>query len=178
MTVGSGWAEFNDATAKLRGVMVAGKGTFSGSFTADSVDAIDSINIRDGAVSASYAFQNARVKGKAMLDMSFTIPAQPLAPLVEMIVPAHRTIDLGMGDGPTYSVYRNGVLIETINGPVFYGALPLYGDHSIAYMDFVLRFVDYQAPAGQSITYHIVVYPGSEPRGQIWGTAFVNCRKK
>ena len=50
MTLPSGWAEFN-SDAVFRGRMDAAGGTFSGVFSADAIEVIDTINVRDGAVS-------------------------------------------------------------------------------------------------------------------------------
>lgn len=111
MSIPAGWAEFNDATAVIRGRMVAASGTFSGTFAADVIDAVDTINIRNGAVSAYYGFGFAA----GSQDATFTIPAQPHASVVDIIAPimvesfgksAYRTNMEGRAE-----VYRDGVLV-------------------------------------------------------------------
>lgn len=108
--------------------------------------------------------------------MSFTIPAQQNVPVIEVIVPGYYVSDTS-GNATSYSLYRNGVLLAKVSSPAELGYMPLYGDHATAYIDFPLRYVDYQAPAGQALTYRVVVVNG-QYKAQIWGTAFVNCRKK
>lgn len=183
MSIPSGWAEFNDATAKLRGVMVAGKGTFSGEFTADSLDAFESINIRDGAVSTSYGFQFGRTTGQPLLDVTFTIPAQTFAPLIEIIVPANYSIQQS-GGTPNYALYRNGALIGQSTSPVPVGVAYYSGYQSGSSihvggvnMETPMRFVDFEADRGVANTYRVLVNNG-DYIGQIWGTVFVKCRKK
>lgn len=74
--------EVVDATAILRGHLLAASGTFSGSFAADNVEAIDSINIKGGAVGAyiyaqpSFVYKsNGSSSVKVFTGWRFTLPA-------------------------------------------------------------------------------------------------------
>ena len=68
-----------DAGAKIRGHMVAGSGTFSGTFASDNVDALSEINIRDGAVSSHFVFG-----ADGSRDITFNIPDLGGTYMVEM----------------------------------------------------------------------------------------------
>lgn len=138
--MGSGYAEFNDATSKIRGMMVAGKGTFSGTFSADNVNAISHINVRDGAVSAHLGFNFPSGSRTA----AFAVPADKETSIADITIP----LDVwGEGSYPgaaaTVKLSKNGVLIATalISLP-----LPQYAD-TIAGNPFAgfsqgIRFID------------------------------------
>lgn len=79
----SGYAEFNDSTAVLRGIMVAGKGEFSGQFDSNNIDAISHINVRDGAISANYGL-NFPAGSKSC---AFYVPYVSEATLVDITIP-------------------------------------------------------------------------------------------
>lgn len=66
----AGWLEMNDADAVFRGSVVAGEGYFSGTVSADRLDVLTNINIREGAIS-SYLV----VGRKAERDFEIVIPA-------------------------------------------------------------------------------------------------------
>lgn len=63
--------------ATIRGTIGGSIGTFSGKFSADTINAVESINIRDGAVSTYYIFstKNEEVNGN-FSDVIFTVPGQ------------------------------------------------------------------------------------------------------
>ena len=113
----AGYAEFNDSTSKIRGVMVAGKGTFSGIFSAQNVNAISHINVRDGAVSAHIGFGFPSGAKTA----AFTVPANSETSVADIIIPLNVWAE-GPPDGraATASLYKNGVLLSTA-----YISLPL-----------------------------------------------------
>lgn len=52
MSENGGHIEINDGNAVIRGILAGADGTFSGKFSARSINAIRKINIRDGAVSS------------------------------------------------------------------------------------------------------------------------------
>ena len=112
-TLPDGWAEFNDAYAVIRGHMVAGSGTFSGTFASDNVNAVQEINLKDGCVSSWYHFT---VSDKT--DFTFVVPGSPWAMFHEIIIPAelcYITDPAGHGGGNKRRVaaaemYRDGEL--------------------------------------------------------------------
>ena len=69
-----------DAGAKIRGHMVAGTGSFSGTFASDNVDALSEINIRGGAVSSHLIF----TPPVGSRDFTFTVPSFDSEYLVEI----------------------------------------------------------------------------------------------
>jgi hypothetical protein len=81
--VDSGYAEFNDSTSKLRGFMVAGQGTFSGAFSADNIDAVSHINVRDWAVSTYVGFSFPT----NVSSIAFSVPAQEGTSVADISVP-------------------------------------------------------------------------------------------
>ncbi|MGH1374431.1 MAG: hypothetical protein ACRBBW_20510 [Cellvibrionaceae bacterium] len=82
MSLAPGTAEFNDATAILRGDMVLGQGTFSGEFSSQNIAAVNTLNIRDGAASSFYAFSSA-----GATDVTFTVPAQAINTVSVLHIP-------------------------------------------------------------------------------------------
>lgn len=66
----AGWLEMNDADAVFRGSVVAAEGYFSGTVSADRLDVLTKINIREGAIS-SYLV----VGRKSERDFEIVIPA-------------------------------------------------------------------------------------------------------
>lgn len=62
---------FVHGDATIRGTIGGSFGTFSGRFTADTINAVQSINIRDNAVSVYYLFYPS-----SSTDMSIVIPPQ------------------------------------------------------------------------------------------------------
>lgn len=90
--------------------MMAGVGgTFSGTFSSMNVDAVENVNIRDGAVNAFYGFNFPRGSG----NISFTVPHQPFARVVEIMLP-FEVYEYGKSDGrgAVITVYKNGVLFK------------------------------------------------------------------
>ncbi len=63
---------------KIRGTIGGSQGTFSGKFSADAINAVESIHIRDGAVSAYYGFGRPPMVNGEFTDFTFTLPAQSM----------------------------------------------------------------------------------------------------
>ncbi len=110
--------------AKIRGSIGAAKGTFSGSFSADAVNAVDYINVRDGAVSTYYSFR-AGVNANGYLNTQFALPPQRFEALYRISLALQCSIvfdrDCFGGDcsETTYYAgirfYRHGVLLSHIH---------------------------------------------------------------
>lgn len=62
--------------ATIRGTIGGSIGTFSGKFSADTINAVESINIRDGAVSTYYIFSTKNEENGNFSDVIFTVPGQ------------------------------------------------------------------------------------------------------
>jgi len=107
--VDTGYAEFNDSTSKLRGIMVAGTGTFSGTFSAQNIDAISHVNVRDGAVSAHIGFNFPQGSTSA----AFAVPGQLHASVADITIPISV-----LSDGPSEAnpgfieLHKNGQLLQ------------------------------------------------------------------
>lgn len=201
MSLGPGWAEFNDANAIIRGRVVAAKGTFSGEFATDNIDAVGEVNIRGNAISTYYGFSfgsGAKVGG-------FTIPAQQFTSIADITVPI--TIESkGTGAVGKATLRKNGSIIETLDiilntsytpsrdvGMIMVPAS--YGYFSMMY---VLRFIDFNVSSSSNSTYEVSLEDGlairywteskpipvvkSEETGRntlrIHGSAVVGCRKR
>ena len=119
-----GYIEINDTDSIIRGTMAGVNGTFSGTFSSNNIDAVSSVNVRDGAVSAYYHFHF----DKSSSDFSFTILKQPFTSIVDIVIPV-LIEEVGEGDpnarwlGPltpvregyiptTVTIYKNGVLFS------------------------------------------------------------------
>lgn len=188
MAIPAGWAEFNDATAVIRGRIVAATGTFSGTFSADNVEAVKEMNIRNGAVSAYYGFSFAA----GAKDITFTIPAQPIAPLADIVVPlvvqavgigAQGRVDLYRNDALVWSEY---VQLDTESTYIFRN--DFYNNENLTIAQ-VVRFIDFNMNVSTPTTYRIVLTDGTfqapnPANGQGFmtlyfsGTATVGCRKR
>lgn len=147
MTLPSGYAEFNDGDAVIRGRIAGSDGTFSGSFDAANIDAIESINVRDGAVSAYYNFMFPDGSMKAV----FKIPVQKYTQIADIIIPIRMS-----ALGYTYPIhaakidlYKNGVLLS--HAEIYFdgwtsksGGKAQNNDtlHRLEYLQ-VVRFVDF-----------------------------------
>ena len=162
MTIPAGWAEFNDATSVIRGRLVAATGTFSGTFSADVVDAVDTINIRDGAISAYYGFSFASGSQTA----SFSIPAQEYASIVDVVVPISIECWGEPWRGKTMNAYaefyKNDALMarETISIPtnVFEQSPGAEFDRFTSdYMASpqVIRYIDLDVSTSAPVTYRV-----------------------
>jgi len=204
MSIPAGWAEFNDATAVIRGRMVAASGTFSGTFSADVIDAVDTINIRNGAVSAHYGFGFA----KGSQTATFTIPAQPHASVVDVIVPI--MIESWGDNQPVgqgfVEFYKNSGMIgrDSIFIPTAYhqhSGLGAEGEYTYRtyYMSALqcVRYLDLEVSPNTSTTYMVRLINSSNlsqlnpAPGDIWfwqrmscvrlgllGAIVVGCRKR
>lgn len=146
MTLPSGYAEFNDGDAVIRGHIAGSDGTFSGSFDAANIDAIESINVRDGAVSAYYNFMFPDGSMKAV----FKIPVQKYTQIADIIIPIRMS-----ALGYTYPIhaakidlYKNGVLLS--HAEIYFDGWTSKGGgkaetvilHRLEYLQ-VVRFVDF-----------------------------------
>ena len=148
MTLPSGYAEFNDGDAVIRGRIAGVDGTFSGSFDAANIDAIESINVRDGAVSAYYNFEFPNKSMKAV----FQIPAQKYTQIADIIMPI-RMSALGIIEpwqAAKIDLYKNGVLLS--HAEVYFNGWTTKSNkreeryttsHRLEYLQ-VVRFVDFE----------------------------------
>lgn len=106
----TGYAEFNDAASKICGIMVAGRGSFSGTFSAQNINAISHINVRDGAVSAYLGFSFPT----SVRTAAFAVPHQKETAIADISIPISV-----MARGPsekypaTVRLYKNGTLLES-----------------------------------------------------------------
>lgn len=130
----NGYIEINDTNSKIRGMMAGAGGTFSGTFSSTNVNAVENINIKDGAVNAFYGFSFPRDSE----TISFTVPHQPFARVVEILIPIE-VFEYGesQGSGAEITVYKNGVLFkhETI-APVIGAEVIILNDYT-GYMETV-----------------------------------------
>lgn len=147
MTLPSGYAEFNDGNAVIRGRIAGANGTFSGSFDAANINAIESINVRNGAVSAYYNFMFPDGSMKAV----FKIPVQNYTQIADIIIPI-RMSALGY-TSPIHAakidLYKNGVLLS--HAEIYFDGWTSEGGgreerneilHRLEYLQ-VVRFVDF-----------------------------------
>lgn len=72
-----------NGNALIAGDMDAGDGTFAGTFAADNIGAVQSINIRDGAVTATTFFN----LSSEQTDFTFYIDPPDTATAIELIIP-------------------------------------------------------------------------------------------
>lgn len=159
----SGWAEFNDVDARLRGVLVATDGTFSGKLKADSVEAVSALNIRDGAVSAYYGFS---ASGSAL---SFVVPAQNLVDVVEVSIPVSLSAN---GTAFSYSVR----VTITKNGTVWRDqTFSQSNDYSVYSVLMGIKFFDFDG-INSNVTYRVTL--SGSYGAAFTGTAIVACRKR
>jgi len=161
MSVPDSYAEFNDATAIIRGIMAGTNGTFSGTFSTLNLNVVEAINIRDGAVSAYYGFGFQ----KGAPSCSFFIPKQEYTQVADISIPIE-TIEVGSAistsGGSIISLYKNGVLLQSET------LLPSAGTYTRTihdeertyynYMAYIqgLRFVDFDVT--ENSTYEVQVY--------------------
>ena len=122
----NGYIEINDTNSNIRGMMAGARGTFSGTFSSVNVDAVQNVNIRDGAVNAFYGFNFP----KGSTSISFTVPHQPFARVLEIMLPIE-VYEYGRsnGSGAVITVYKNGVLFKQATiAPVIGGIEGKYWD--------------------------------------------------
>lgn len=105
----TGYAEFNDSTSKMRGIMVAGTGTFSGTFSAQNINAISHVNVRDGAVSAHIGFNFPQGSTSA----AFAVPGQLDASVADITIPISVVSDGPSATHPGFiELHKNGQLLQ------------------------------------------------------------------
>lgn len=173
----AGWAEFNDVNAVIRGAIIGVTGTFSGEITADSVNAVEEMNIRDGAVSTNLglAYPNVGVFGRTNVD--FVIPGQPFAQAVNIVLPM--ACQMGGRNEQGWVIlraYRQGVLIWEEQWDSFYldGFTNTYTFQWYANM----RFLDLQVEPAASVSYRFEIAWPTAMQASFFGTAFVSARKR
>ena len=148
MTLPSGYAEFNDGDAVIRGRIAGVDGTFSGSFDAANIDAIESINVRDGAVSAYYNFEFPNKSMKAV----FQIPGQKYTQIADIIIPIRMSAlgNIEAWQAAKIDLYKNGVLLS--HAEVYFNGWTTKSNkreeryttsHRLEYLQ-VVRFVDFE----------------------------------
>lgn len=161
MTLPSGYAEFNDGDAVIRGRIAGSDGTFSGSFDAANIDAIESINVRDGAVSAYYNFEFPNKSMKAV----FQIPAQKYTQIADIIIPIRMSAfgTVKANEAGKIDLYKNGVLLSHaevyFDGWTTKSAASKNGSggstrHRLEYLQ-VVRFVDFEVT--EKSTYEFIL---------------------
>lgn len=171
-----GWAEFNDANAVIRGAIIGATGTFSGEVTADSVNAVREMNIRDGAVSTNMGLAYPTL-GLPRRTVEFTIPGQPFAQAVNIVMPIACQMPGNNEQGfVTLSVYRNGVLIWQENWSSFNldGFTRTYTFQWYANM----RFLDLQVDPVSSVGYRFEITQPTAMQASFYGTAYISARKR
>lgn len=160
----------------IRGRMVAMTGTFSGTFTADQVDVIENINIRNGAVSSYIQYSRKKEPGEtAIQHLEWTIPAQPFGSVIDITIPT--TVRLLAGSyvtfvPPVVSVYRNGILVARHKVNYLSGDLSLFAS---------IRYLDFDVPRDTAVTYRVEVQNTASGRPlRIWfkGKALTGIRKR
>ena len=178
-----GYIEINDTNSSIRGTMAGVDGTFSGTFSSNNIDAVSSVNVRDGAVSSYYHFHFA----KNSSDVSFTVLKQPFTSIVDIVIPVSieesgegspnaewHFQDTPVHDGykPTIvTVYKNGALFSRKEMNPNSGSFYIYRSDSdggwtqgfyfvVNYMS-AIRIVDFKVAS--NTTYRIVVnnHPGA-----------------
>jgi hypothetical protein len=89
--------------------MVAGNGTFSGTFSAQNINAISHVNVRDGAVSAYIGFNFPQGSTSA----AFAVPGQVDASVADITIPLS-VLSYGPSTNfPGYiTLYKNGQLLQ------------------------------------------------------------------
>lgn len=172
-----GWAEFNDANAVIRGAIIGATGTFSGEVTADSVNAVREMNIRDGAVSTNLGLAYPSVGLEGRRNVEFSIPGQPFAQAVNIILPmACKMAGNNEFGWVILSAYRNGVLIwqEQWNSFDLDGFTRSYTFQWYANM----RFLDLQVDPAASVAYRFTIDWPTAMQVSFYGTAYVSARKR
>lgn len=102
------------ANAQINGNLNAVNGTFSGTLTADAINAVNTINITDGAVTGRAAFSsnvtgNAPTGGGVIVSQTVTTTGG--------IVLVFATLSLSVSTDPsTFNIYRDGVLVSATGG--------------------------------------------------------------
>ncbi len=152
---------------KIRGTIGGSQGTFSGKFSADAINAVESIHIRDGAVSAYYGFGRPPMVNGEFTDFTFTLPAQSMdavyvlhgmmivMPSFWIVFPQETNFPIYVNIRPSWiRIYRDNVLWinqtdHSVTPSIF--KLPL----SLGLADFV--------PSSRSRTYRIVTGSNQGP---------------
>lgn len=164
MKIDPGWAEFNDATAKIRGKIVAASGTFSGVFAADNIEAVSELNIKNGAVSSYYYFET----GNGWSEAEFTLPKQENVSVVDIVAPMRFYVSAQRGITVVLQLYKNGILIayETFSIPVIVDTI------------MAMRFFDFDVSSETYAKYKLVgmFSPGGD--ATFIGRVVAGCRKR
>lgn len=145
-----GYIEINDTNSSIRGTMAGVDGTFSGTFSSNNIDAISSVNVRDGAVSAYYHFHFA----KNSSDVSFTVLKQPFTSIVDIVIPVSIE-EAGEGNPNRISGYKPATISVYKNGVLFiHKDMHPNSRHYVSYIS-ALRIVDFNV--NSNTTYRVVV---------------------
>lgn len=89
--------------------MVAGKGTFSGTFSANNINALSHINVRDGAVSVYLGFSFPT----SVQTAAFAVPAQEHTSIADISIPLAVWSQGPSTEFPaTVRLYKNGSLLS------------------------------------------------------------------
>lgn len=151
--------------AKIRGTIGGSTGTFSGRFSADTIGAIDNINIRDGAVSTYYIFDKVPTVNYGF-EKSFVMPAQRWDSLLfifcSISIGAYPTSNIGI------RVYKNGTEIASGMNFSFYAG---------AIIPTTLCVQDILA-ANQSATYKLSTYRPNYGLSSMLSPVIVEIRKR
>lgn len=159
----SGYIEINDTDSVIRGVMAGTTGTFSGTFSSLSVNAIEGINIRDGAVSAYYAYTFPYGSGRC----TFTVPNQPYTQIADIIIPAAIYAESDFTVTATIRIEKNGVEVASVT-------MSHYG-YMLSYLQSI-RYVDFDVT--EESTYEVLVYDSNYFKVDMTGRITVGFRKK
>lgn len=172
----NGYIEINDTNSEIRGMMAGAGGTFSGTFSSVNVDAVQNVNIRDGAVNAFYGF----IFPRGSTYISFTVPHQPFTRVMEIMLPiAVYEYGKSNGGGAVINVYKNGVLHkQAIIAPTvgategtFWGemgqAIPTVTEYFYAWYLQTARIMDFDVTGAATYTITFSNWSGSYQVGSV-----------
>lgn len=146
----------------IRGRMVGMTGTFTGTFKADEVNVVSSLNIRNGSVSSYIQFSRKRdpVTEDKIRSLEWVIDAQPYASVIDITVPIHLRMLCSWFQSHSpmtvyVKIYRNDQLVASSG----------ITDYVIEFDDFAqgfnqmssIRYIDFDVPADTSVKYKVVV---------------------
>lgn len=146
----------------IRGRMVAMTGTFTGTFKADEVDVVSSLNIRNGSVSSYIQYSRKRdpATEDKIRNLEWVIDAQPYASVIDITIPIHLRMLCSWFQSHSpmtcyVYIYRNDQLVASSN----------ITDYVIEVDDFAygfnqmssIRYIDFDVPENTSVKYKVVV---------------------
>lgn len=163
MIIQPGTAEFNDATANIRGKIVAASGTFSGIFSADNVEAISELNIKNGAVSTYYYFDTGYGS-----EARFTLPKQQNVSVIDIVAPMQFNITAETGAQVILRLYKNDILINKM----------IFGIGASIDTIMAMRFMDFDVNSETYTKYLLRGRYYSRGDALFLGHVVVGCRKR